>query len=222
MPGTPGTRGGGDRAAREFSALVPSRSRLLGGRMRKTLLAAVTVVTILPFVVAGFVSQSSAKGAPSKLINRFGPSGAVPVDPRTAVPLSALPAHIQAAAIPPSSTGSGGCPNSSATNVRANQECTNQSAPGFFGRSQSQNETSVAVNPTNPNNVLISQNDYRRGDGNCGVDWSLDGGTTFGSETAPTGFSRAILGTGGARHYWTSGGDTSVAFDSTGEAYLLC
>ena len=190
--------------------------------MRKVLLAAVTVVTVLPFVVAGFVSQSSAKGAPSKLVNRFGPSGAVSVDPRNAVPLSSLPAHIQAAAIPPSSTGTGGCSDSSATNVRANQECTNQSAAGFFGRGQSQNETGVAVNPTNPNNVLISQNDYREGDGACGVDWSLDGGKHFGSQKVDVNFARPILNNGGFRHYWTSSGDTSVAFDSSGEAYVMC
>ena len=69
---------------------------------------------------------------------------------------------------------------------------------------------------------LISQNDYREGDGHCGVDWSIDGGKHWGSQLAPMGFGLPILDNGGVRHYWTSGGDTSVAFDSTGEAYLMC
>jgi hypothetical protein len=71
-------------------------------------------------------------------------------------------------------------------------------------------------------NIVASQNDYRRGDGNCGVDFSIDGGTTWGSTTAPMNFALPILDNGGARHYWTSGGDTSVGFDSSGEAYLMC
>jgi hypothetical protein len=124
-----------------------------------------------------------------------------------------------AAAITPSSR-TGGCSDRSATNVRANQECTTQSAPGFSGRGQSQNETAVAVNPTDPRNVLISQNDYRFGDGRCGVDWSLDGGRTWGSQLAPSGFTAP--GFTAPRHYWDAGGDTSVGFDSTGEAYLMC
>ena len=78
----------------------------------------------------------------------------------------------------------------------------------------------AAVNPRNPNNVLASQNDYRRGDGACGADFSLDGGGHWGSELVPIGFTAP--GFTGARHYWDASGDTSVAFDASGEAYLLC
>jgi hypothetical protein len=121
--------------------------------------------------------------------------------------------------IAPSTTGTGGCRDSSATNVRANQECTAQSDVAFLGRAQSQNETAVAVDPTSSRNVLFSQNDYRFGDGKCGVDWSRDDGQHWGSELAPVDFT---VGFTNPRHYWQAAGDTSVGFDSTGEAYLTC
>ena len=184
--------------------------------MRRALLIAGLVIFMLPFLLSG----ATATGGPNlpKFLKPI--SGTVSVD---ALATSAAGARAQlqvsAAAIAPTTT-SGGCADHSATNYRANQECTNQSAPGFLGRASSQNETAVAVNPTNANNVIISQNDYRNGDGACGVDFSLDGGTHWGSGLVPMNFGRGFMGA--ARHYWTSGGDTSVAFDSSGEAYLMC
>ena len=74
--------------------------------------------------------------------------------------------------------------------------------------------------PDGSGNVIITQNDYRFGDGRCGVDWSMDGGRTWGSQLAPSGFTAP--GFTAPRHYWDAGGDTSVGFDSTGEAYLMC
>ena len=184
--------------------------------MRRALLIAGLVTFMVPFMLNG----ATATGGPHlpKFLKPI--SGTVSVD---ALATSAAGARAQlqvsAAAIAPTTT-SGGCADHSATNYRANQECTNQSAPGFLGRASSQNETAVAVNPTNANNVIISQNDYRNGDGACGVNFSLDGGTHWGSGLVPMNFGRGFMGA--ARHYWTSGGDTSVAFDSSGEAYLMC
>ena len=60
---------------------------------------------------------------------------------------------------------SNGCPMNRGANVRVNQNCLNLSDPDLQGRGQAQNETSVAVSPVDPNIVMISQNDYRRGDG---------------------------------------------------------
>jgi hypothetical protein len=181
--------------------------------MRRILFTAAALAIALPFIFgAGTTAQSQGS---RKLIYRI--SGTVAIDP---VDQSVLRHQAAPAGVIPPTTGSAGCSDHSATNVRTNQECTNQSAPGYYGRGESQNETSVAVNPTNPDNIIISQNDYRRGDATCGVNFSLDGGETWGSELAPTNFARGFLG--GARHYWTSGGDTSVGFDSTGEAYLMC
>jgi hypothetical protein len=186
--------------------------------MRRVLIAVLACAAISPFAVSALARSA---GATETLFQpgRFQPSGTVMANPTSQLPLSKLPKSVARPGISPHASA---CTNQSATNVRANTDCTNQSAPGYFGRAQSQNETSVAVSPVNPNIVMISQNDYRRGDGNCGVNWSQDNGRTWGTETMPMNFGYPILDTGGARHYWTSGGDTSVAFDSSGEAYLMC
>jgi len=191
---------------------------------------ALSIGFIASLVLALVVGASllPAGGAPANpKTNRFGPSGVHTADPLAsraevarARAQAATAAQADAGSVPgPSATGSGGCPDGG-TNVRANQECTNQSAAGFFGRGQAQNETAVAVNPRNPRNVLIGQNDYRRGDGVCGADWSKDGGRHWGDELLPVSFTAP--GFTAARHYWDAGGDTSVAFDSSGEAYLFC
>ena len=187
--------------------------------MRRTIVVAVALLTGLTFSAVG-LSGSAGADVFTKA-NRFAPSGTVTVDPLGTPGVSAAAAAqiAQSAALVPSNH-TNGCSDRSATNVRANQECTNQSAPGFFGRGQSQNETAVAVNPQNPRNILISQNDYRFSDGRCGVNWSMNGGRTWGSELAPSGFTAP--GFTAPRHYWDAGGDTSVGFDSSGEAYLMC
>jgi hypothetical protein len=171
-----------------------------------------------------------AGGAPSNpKANRFGPSGVHAADP-LASRAEAARARAQAAtaaagdtaSVPgPSVAGSGGCSDNDGGNVRVNQECTNQSDAALLGRGQGQNETAIAVNPRNPRHLVAGQNDYRRGDGACGADWSRDGGRHWGSELAPLGFTAPGI-TGGARHYWDASGDPSVAFDSSGEAYLFC
>jgi hypothetical protein len=181
---------------------------------------------VLAFVVGA--SLMPAGGAPKNpKANRFAPSGVHTADPLAsraeaarARAQAATAAAADVASVPgPSVTGTSGCPDRG-SNVRANQECTNQSGPAFLGRGQGQNETGVAVNPRNPRNILIGQNDYRRGDSSCGVDWSLDGGRHWGSQLAPASFTAP--GFTGARHYWDAAGDPSVAFDSSGEAYLFC
>ena len=188
--------------------------------MRRKIVGVVALAAAVMFLSGGLFQPAGADVY--TMANRFAPSGTVTVDPlSTPQVLASASAQIAAAAaaIVPS-IRSGGCSDHSVTNVRANQECTNQSAPGFFGRGQSQNETAVAVNPTNPRNILISQNDYRFSDGRCGINWSMDGGRTWGSQLAPQGFSAP--GFAAPRHYWDAGGDTSVGFDSSGEAYLMC
>jgi hypothetical protein len=153
--------------------------------------------------------------------HRFGPSGTV-TNETDAARVAAVRNRAQAAtaadAIRPSAAGTSGCPDSSATNVRANQDCTNASL--LPGRGQGQNEPAVAVDPRNPRRVLAGQNDYRRGDSACAADFSLDGGRHFGSEALPTGFTAP--GLTGQRHYWNANGDPSVAFDSRGTAYYFC
>src|SRR5712691_2340715 len=79
--------------------------------------------------------------------------------------------------------GSGDCTSNISSNIKVNQNCLNLTDPDLQGRAQAQNETSIKVDPNNPNHVVASYNDYRRGDGTCGVSWSKDGGRTWNDST---------------------------------------
>jgi len=116
-----------------------------------------------------------------------------------------------------------GCPASRGRNVRVNQECQQLSDPDLAGRGQAQNETSIAQDPNDSSRLVASSNDYIRGDGNCYTHYSSDNGRSWRDSTVPTSFTRGTNFTGGyARQYWQAGGDTSVAFDTKGNAYLSC
>ncbi len=110
--------------------------------------------------------------------------------------------------------------------VKVNQNCLNLTDADLQGRGQANNETSIAIDPFNPNHVLASANDYRRGDGNCYTSYSLDKGRTWNDSTPPTSFTRGrvanVVDFGASREYWGGGGDTSVAWDTKGNAYLSC
>jgi hypothetical protein len=114
-----------------------------------------------------------------------------------------------------------GCPATQGDNVKVNQNCLNLTDPDLQGRGQAQNETWIAADPNNSQHLVASYNDYRRGDGTCGVSYSLNGGKTWADTTTPNGFTRGDF-TGKARQYWQAGGDTSVAWDTKGNAYLSC
>ena len=88
-----------------------------------------------------------------------------------------------------------------------------------------QNETPVAVNPLNPDNLITGNNDWNYNDG-CGVNASFDGGKSW-TPTLPNGFVPGITkytddpsvpGTGA----YDYGGDPAVAFGSDGTAYFAC
>jgi hypothetical protein len=116
-----------------------------------------------------------------------------------------------------------GCPTNGGRNIRVNQECQNLADPDLAGRGQAQNETSIAQDPNDPSRLVASSNDYIRGDGNCYTHYSTDRGRSWRDSTVPTSFTRGTNFTGGyARQYWQAGGDTSVAFDTKGNAYLSC
>jgi len=122
-----------------------------------------------------------------------------------------------------------GCPVELGRNVKVNQNCENLSDADLAGRAQAQNETSIAADPNNPDHLLGSFNDYRRGDANCYGAFSLDGGRSWADSTVPMSFTRGGSAPNrvgdpfnGAREYWQAGGDTSVAFDTKGNAYLSC
>ena len=88
-----------------------------------------------------------------------------------------------------------------------------------------QNETPVAVNPVNPDNLITGNNDWNYNDG-CGVNASFDGGKTW-TPTLPNGFLPGVTkytddpnvpGTGA----YDFGGDPAVAFGPDGTAYFAC
>jgi hypothetical protein len=119
----------------------------------------------------------------------------------------------------------GTCEQRFGPDVRVDTACTNYADPSLSGRSMAQNETAIAVNPTNPRDLVGSSNDYSRGDGNCGSYYSTNGGGTWSGTTAPMLFvagSSLTPATPNARQYWQAGGDTEVAFNSEGTAFLQC
>jgi hypothetical protein len=88
-----------------------------------------------------------------------------------------------------------------------------------------QNETPVAVNPLDPQNIITGNNDWNYNDG-CGVNASFNGGKTW-TKTLPNGFLPGITkftndpdvaGTGDGDF----GGDPAVAFGPDGTAYFAC
>jgi hypothetical protein len=115
-----------------------------------------------------------------------------------------------------------GCDDRRGSNVKVNQNCPNVVDPDQAGRSQAQNETWIAANPARPSQMVVSYNDYRRGDGTCGASYSGDGGARWADATLPTGYTRGTAFGGTPREYWQGGGDTAVAWDTRGNLYLLC
>ena len=88
-----------------------------------------------------------------------------------------------------------------------------------------QNETPIAVNPTNPLNFIVGGNDWNYNDG-CSVNASFDGGRSW-TATLPNGFlpgvskytnDPAVAGTG----RYDYGGDPAIAFGPNGVAYYAC
>lgn len=118
--------------------------------------------------------------------------------------------------------GSDGCPVNLSSNIKVNQNCLNLSDPALAGRGQTQNETSIAQDSNSPGHIVASFNDYRRGDGNCYGAYSLNNGRTWSDTTIPMSFTRGSTSFGAARQYWQAGGDTAVAWDTKGNAYLQC
>jgi hypothetical protein len=119
-------------------------------------------------------------------------------------------------------TSDDGCPQNRGSNIKVNQNCLNVTDPDLQGRGQANNETAIAQDPNNPNHIIATDNDYRRGDSNCYAAYSLDAGQSWTDSTIPMGFTRGTAFGGVARQYWQAGGDPSVAWDTRGNAYYSC
>ena len=114
----------------------------------------------------------------------------------------------------------GQCSTQLGGDVKVNQNCLNVTDPSLQGRGQANNEPAISQDPLNPKNIVASDNNYLRGDGTCGAHFSTDGGRTWADSTVPNGFTAGPAGF--ARQYWQAGGDTSLGWDTRGNAYLSC
>jgi hypothetical protein len=117
-------------------------------------------------------------------------------------------------------TQQGQCSQTKGQDVKVNQNCLNLADPDLQGRGQANNEPSISVDPFDSRHLVASDNNYVRGDGTCGAHFSLDGGRSWSDSTIPNNFTRGPSGF--AREYWQAGGDTSVAWDTRGNAYESC
>jgi hypothetical protein len=117
--------------------------------------------------------------------------------------------------------GSDACAANLQSNIKVNQNCLNITDPDLAGRGSANNETSILQDPNDPNNVVATSNDYRRGDTNCWVSYSSDKARTWNDAAIPMGFTRGDA-FGVAREYWQAGGDPVVAWDAHHNAYFVC
>jgi hypothetical protein len=192
--------------------------------MRRRLLAAVVVAAVL---VVALLAERSAQTTATAAKSRT--AALTPLQQRlvSGTASAKLDAQTQSAALRspgtpvPEGANERGCPADRGSNVRVNQDCQNLTDGDLSGRGQAQNETAVASDPKHSSNLVASSNDYRRGDAGCLTYYSADSGRSWRDSTPPMTFTRGAV-FGGARQYWQAGGDTSVAWDTKGNAYLSC
>ena len=103
-------------------------------------------------------------------------------------------------------------------------DAINNSGASNFGCSTPQNETTVAVNPTNPSNLVAGANDYRiccdfngLNDGSGWAYYSFDGGASWRNVQLP-GLTDHTGGSGNFKRV-DSAGDPALAFGPDGTVY---
>jgi hypothetical protein len=101
--------------------------------------------------------------------------------------------------------------SSTSSSVKTLANITND-APDSNG----DNEVDIAINPTNPDNLIAAWNDYGPGQ-SCGLGYSLDGGRTWA-----TSWLRGVTPLGGNPTFDYGAGDPSVGFLNDGTAVLSC
>jgi hypothetical protein len=191
---------------------------------RSRSLLTLTLLAALLLALAGV----RAVNAPSASAEAFGYQDLTPLQKRLVSGTLALElggegrGAAQSRAAAPLGPHTAACADNRGFNIKVNQNCVNATDPDLHGRSQAQNETWMAADPNNPRHLIATYNDYRRGDGTCGVSYSLDGGRRWADATLPTNFTRGTAFGGKPRQYWQGGGDPSVAWDTRGNAYYSC
>jgi len=100
----------------------------------------------------------------------------------------------------------------------------NHSGFSNFGCTTPQNETTIAINPTNPNNLIAGANDYRvccdftgLNDATGWAYYSFDGGVTWGNVQLPA--LTVETGAVGQMKKLDSAGDPVLSFSPDGVAY---
>jgi hypothetical protein len=83
------------------------------------------------------------------------------------------------------------------------------------------NEITIAVNPRNTDNLVIGDNDYAANNG-CGVNYSLDGGETWGTHSFIPHITRFDDNNQPTDGRYDFAGDPAVAFGPNGNAYFAC
>jgi hypothetical protein len=173
-------------------------------------------------IVSGALASALGPARSSTASNKLPPSdqGSGPDGLAVGTPRTFAKAKAPGAIVNYLPGANGKCSATLGNNVKVNQNCLNITDPTLQGRGQANNETFIAEDPFHSEHVVASDNNYIRGDGTCGVHFSLDGGRSWADSTTPNIFT---LGFGDfARQYWQAGGDTSVAWDTRGNAYLSC
>jgi len=167
-------------------------------------------------LLATALAAPSSKGA---TVNGAGPGvdEGLNVAPSRFVPTSGSGGGLPANYFP---DVNGKCGGHRGDNLKVNQNCLNITDFALQGRAQANNEETISVDPFNTNYVVAGDNNYIGGDGTCGGYFSQDGGRTWSDSRIPNVFTYGF--DGNAREYWQGGGDTSVAWDTRGNAYESC
>jgi hypothetical protein len=100
--------------------------------------------------------------------------------------------------------------------VTAAQAARVQNVANITRDDNGDNELDIAINPTNPLNMIAGWNDYGVGN-SCGVGWTTDGGKTW-----QTDWLRGMTPAGGNPTYDYGAGDPSVGFLNDGTAVFTC
>jgi hypothetical protein len=103
-----------------------------------------------------------------------------------------------------------------AVGVSAAQAASVQNVVNVTRDDNGDNELDIAINPTNPSNMVAGWNDYGVGN-SCGVGWTTDGGKTW-----QTDWLRGMTPAGGNPTYDYGAGDPSVGFLNDGTAVFTC
>jgi hypothetical protein len=185
--------------------------------LRLLIVMAVVGILLMELIIAprsvSAVDFSSLSQTQKRILSGFASLELNPDDPGNSSPTEPVSY---------SPRGQAACAENLASNIKVNQNCLNVTDKDLQGRGQAHNETAIAQDPLQPDHIVATSNDYRRGDGNCFNSYSRDGGRTWNDAVVPMGFTRGQAFGGVPRQYWEAGGDPAVAWDTQGNAYLQC